>query len=159
VSVTRDPENTLCISEYREEQCLLELTSLFGIDNTHKSTHIALTKVNTLAIHKRFVIDELMNFWIFRLNYLNMISNRASRLHARLWERAPQSAEEKLRRFFLDHVEYPKGEKLIEIGRRTLAKKIQVPVSQVTQALKEMEGQEALQLTPKGIRIPDMTLL
>lgn len=68
-----------------------------------------------VSISKSFVMGELFKYDIFRLNYMNIVSNRAQNLYTRLWDKAPKDIEDKIIRFILGHIERMTGEKLFKV--------------------------------------------
>ena len=66
-------------------------------------------------------MKELFNYEIFRLNYMNMVSNRAQMLHNRLWAVSGNNLEARIAHFILSHVERPSGKKVLKIKMEDLA--------------------------------------
>ena len=57
------------------------------MSTSYVSTYTAQTETHTVSISKAFVMSELFKYDIFRLNYMNIISNRAQSLLVRVLER------------------------------------------------------------------------
>ena len=106
-----------------------------------------------VSISKSFVMGELFKYDIFRLNYMNIVSNRAQNLYTRLWDRAPKDIEDKIIRFILAHIERMTGEKLFKVKMDDLAR------LNVSKALNGLQELNLLELHRKEIRIPDLALL
>ena len=66
-----------------EAPYLIEPQSLFGMNTNYASSYIAHTEAHTISISKAFVLSDLFNYDIFRLNYMNIVSNRAQNLYSR----------------------------------------------------------------------------
>ena len=84
-SSTSSADSSYCFTEYFPAPFLIEAHSIFGMKTHYASTYRARTEVHTVSISKAFVVKELFNYEIFRLNYMNIISNRTQMLHNRLW--------------------------------------------------------------------------
>ena len=138
---------------------LIEPHSLFGLNTVYASSYVAQTKVHTVSINKEFVLNELFNYEIFRLNYMNIVSSRAQNLYTRLWNEPTNSLEEKIIRFILIHVEKPQGEKTLKVKMDDLARCIDSTRLNTSRALNGMQEQGLLKLHRKEIAIPDGQLL
>ena len=106
-SSTSSTDNSYTFTEYFQAPYLIEPQSLFGMNTSYVSTHIARTEVNTVTISKAFVMNDLFRYEIFRLNYMNIVSNRAQNLYSRLWDEPTLDLKSKIIRFFLSHCEKP----------------------------------------------------
>ena len=62
-----------------EAPYLLEPQSLFGMNTHYTSAYVAHTEAHTVSISKAFVLSDLFKYEIFRLNYMNIVSNRAQK--------------------------------------------------------------------------------
>lgn len=98
--VTNSKENIYTVIEQMEAPYLLEPQSLFGMNTHYTSAYVAHTEAHTVSISKAFVLSDLFKYEIFRLNYMNIVSNRAQNLYSRLWEEPTQDLTEKIIRFF-----------------------------------------------------------
>ena len=70
--VTTSKENIYTVIEQMEAPYLIEPQSLFGMNTNYASSYIAHTEAHTISISKAFVLSDLFNYDIFRLNYMNM---------------------------------------------------------------------------------------
>lgn len=84
--VTNAKENIYTVIEQIEAPYLIEPQSLFGMNTNYASSYVAHTEVHTVCISKAFVLSDLFKYDIFRLNYMNIVSNRAQNLYSRLWD-------------------------------------------------------------------------
>lgn len=123
------------------------------------STYTALTACNLVTIEKAYLLSELNNYEIIRLNYLNILSNRAQNLHDRLWTNLPESLHDRIVEFILLHSYVPGGEKRLKIKMDDLAKLLSSTRIRVSKALNEMQDKHWLTLHRGEIRIPDISLL
>lgn len=145
--------------EYIEAPAVLEPQSLFGMQVNYSSTYTARTDVNTISICKSFILGGLMKFEIFRLNYMNIISNRAQTMYGRLWDQTPVDLEGRIIRFILTHIEKPQGEKMLKVKMDDLAECLDDTRLNVSKALNTLQDKEMIVLRRKEIIIPDAAKL
>ena len=158
-SSTSSTDNSYTFTEYFQAPYLIEPQSLFGMITSFVSTHIARTEVNTVTISKAFVMNYLFRYEIFRLNYMNIVSNRAQNLYSRLWDEPTLDLKGKIIRFFLLHCEKPQGEKVFKVKMDDLARILDDTRLNVSKALNGLQELNLLELHRKEIRIPDLALL
>lgn len=80
-----------CHRVFRKAPAVLEPYSMFGMNTRYISTYIPHNEeAQMVSISKSFVMGELFKYDIFRLNYMNIVSNRAQNLYTRLWDRGSQ---------------------------------------------------------------------
>lgn len=70
------------------------------MNTNYASSYVAHTEVHTVCISKAFVLSDLFRYDIFRLNYMNIVSNRAQNLYSRLWDEPTLDLKSKIIRFF-----------------------------------------------------------
>lgn len=153
--VTHSRENIYTVIEQMDAPCLIEPQSLFGMNTNYASSYLAHTEVHTVCISKDFVLSDLFNYEIFRLNYMNIISNRAQNLYSRLWEEPQPVSKDKIAHFFLMHCEKPQGKKSFKIKMGDLARCLNDSRLNVSKTLNEMQNTGLLKLHRKEIIIPD----
>lgn len=153
--VTSSKEETFTFIEQMEAPYVIEPYSLFGMSTTYTSTYIACTEVHSVSISKTFVLNDLFKYEIFRLNYMNIISNRAQNQYARLWEKPAQSLEDKIIRFIMVHLERSSGEKTLKVKMDDLAYCLDDTRLNTSKALNGLQDQGLLSLHRKEIVIPD----
>lgn len=159
VSKTSDRDELYTFYEAINAPFLIEPYSLFGWSTKYVSTYTALTACNLVTIEKAYLLSELNNYEIIRLNYLNILSNRAQNLHDRLWTNLPESLHDRIVEFILLHSYVPGGEKRLKIKMDNLAKLLSSTRIRVSKALNEMQDKHWLTLHRGEIRIPDISLL
>lgn len=147
-------------NEYFEAPAVLEPYSMFGMNTRYISSYIPHNEeAQMVSISKSFVMGELFKYDIFRLNYMNIVSNRAQNLYTRLWDKAPKDIEDKIIRFILGHIERMTGEKLFKVKMDDLARMLDDTRLNVSKALNGLQELNLLELHRKEIRIPDLSLL
>ena len=135
---------------------IIEPYSLFGMYPYYESTYQAQEEVKLLVIDKSYILSELSNYEIFRLNYLNLLSNRAQVNQRKLWKTHIGSLEEKLANFFLSRCLKPEGTKTLQIGMEELAGLINETRINVSRKLNELREKNIILLRRKEIHIPEM---
>lgn len=132
---------------------ILEPYSLFGMNPSFTATYTATTEVSLLTIKKKFVLEQLSNYDIFTLNFLNMLSNRAQTLNYRLWNTHIGNTYEKIVNFIRTRCISNNGPKTLYVRMEDLADLISETRINVSAALNEMQAQNLLQLNRKRINI------
>lgn len=158
-TITTSRNETFTFVEQMEAPYVIEPYSLLGMNVSYTSSYTARTEVDTITISKAFVLTHLLKYDIFRLNYMNLISNRAQNLYARLWEEAPRSLEEKIISFILIHTEKCQGEKILKVKMDDLARCLDDTRLNVSKALNSLQEQNLLSLHRKEIQIPNAEAL
>lgn len=154
-TVTTSRNETFTFVEHTEAPYVIEPYALLGMNINYASSYIARTETDTITISKAYVLTNLLKYDIFRLNYMNLISNRAQNLYTRLWEEAPRNLEEKIIRFVLMHTEKQQGEKILKVKMDDLARCLDDTRLNVSKALNSLQEQKLLILHRKEIQIPD----
>lgn len=154
-SVTTSPDETFTFIEHMEGPQVIEPYALLGMNINYISSYIARTEVNTVSISKSLVLTTLLKYDIFRLNYMNIISNRAQSLHARIWEEAPRDVEDKIIRFMQVHTEKFQGEKILKMKMGDLARFLDDTRLNVSKALNGLQEEGLIELHRKEVVIPE----
>ena len=142
-------------TEYFQAPCLIEPQSPFGMNTVYVSTFTARTEIHTVSVSKDFVTTELLRYEIFRLNYINVISNRTQNLNNRLWTRSAKNLEKHIKNFIVSHIERPSGEKILKIKMEVLAQVMNDTRMGVSKTLNNMQEKGLLELHRGEIVIPD----
>ena len=142
-----------------EAPYLIEPHSLFGMNTAYTASYTAHTEVHSVTIDKSFVLNDLFKYEIFRLNYMNIISNRAQNLYNRFWDEPILNLEDHIIRFILSHIERLQGEKIIKAKMEDLALYLDSTRLNVSKTLNNMQEKGLLSLHRKEIVIPDAQLL
>lgn len=158
-SSSSSADNSYTFTEFFNAPYLIEPQALFGMNTTYVSNHVASTEVHTVTISKAFVMTDLFKYEIFRLNYMNIISNRAQTCYSRLWMKAPENIEARIAEFILSHIERPTGEKVLKVKMEELANAINDTRLSVSKALNSMQEAGLLELHRGEIVIPEVERL
>lgn len=145
-SSTSSNDNSYSIMEFFQAPYLIEPQSLFGMNTSYVSTYIAQTEVHTVTISKTFVMSHLFRYEIFRLNYMNIISNRAQTNYNRLWNKTIGNPETRIADFILSHIERLSGKKILKIKMEVLADILNDTRLSISKALNGMQEKGLLTL-------------
>lgn len=154
-SYTSSADASYSFTEYYQAPYVIEPQSLFGMNTSYVSTHTAQTETHTVSISKAFAMSELFRYDIFRLNYMNIISNRAQSLNNRLWAKTADNLEKRIGNFILTHTERLSGRKILKIKMEELAQVVNDTRMGVSRALNSMQEKGLLELRRGEIMIPD----
>ena len=156
---TSDAEHGFTLSEVLEGPYIIEPQSLFGMFPVYTATYQAHSQVKILKIDKSFIFSELNNHEIFRLNYLNILSNRSQVAYQKLWQSHIGTLNEKFHRFFFLRCQKQEGKKMLSITMEELSRLINETRINVSRLLNELQDKELIQLKRKEIVIPDFEKL
>ncbi|WP_321518857.1 Crp/Fnr family transcriptional regulator [uncultured Bacteroides sp.] len=154
-----DKNNNFVIKEFQEAPSLVEFYSIFGLNANYFSTYTAETDVDLVSIDKSYILTELDKYDIFRLNFRNILSNRAQQLHDRLWQINYSCLETKMIDFLLARCERPFGKKLLKIKMEDFALIIGETRLSVSKYLNNLEKEGLIILRRTEVEIPDLYLL
>ena len=146
-SCTSSANTSYSSTEYFQAPYVIEPQSLFGMSTSYVSAYTAQTETHTVSISKAFVMSELFKYDIFRLNYMNIISNRAQSLNSRLWAESTDNLEKRIER--------PSGRKILKIKMEELAQVVNDTRMGVSRALNSMQEKGLLELHRGEMMIPD----
>lgn len=155
-TVTTSQNETFTFIEHIEAPYVIEPYALLGMNTNYVSSYIARTEVDTITISKTFVLTNLLKYDIFRLNYMNIISNRAQILYSNLWKTQPTDIRQKFIHYLATHAERPCGKKTVKAKMEDLADILDVTRLNLSHTLNEMQEQNLLILRRKEIEIPEM---
>lgn len=146
-----------------EEQMLapniLQLESVFGYYQRYTHDFIALTDVNFITIDKEEVMRLTEDFLVFRLNIMNHFATMTQKKMRQVWSRPPQSLEERVIRFLVQHTTYPAGHKVFNILMTRLADEVNDSRLNVSRVLNEMQHKGVISLGRGKIEIPQLERL
>lgn len=159
ISQRIEDEKGYAITEVHHAPYAIEPYSLFGMQTRYTASYRAHKPVNILSIDKSYIFSELNNYEIFRLNYLNILSNRCQTIHQKLWDFQMSSLPEKFINFLLLRCQKSDGEKILQITMEDLARNINETRINVSKLLNDLQNKGLLQLKRKEIFIPELDKL
>lgn len=146
--------NNYILSEVHCAPFVIEPYSVFGMQTQYTATYKAVTDIKLLTIDKEYILSELNNYEIFRINYLNILSNRCQVLSRKLYDNQIGTLKEKFADFFLLRCTRSEGEKKLLITMEDLAKQINETRINVSKLLNELQNKQLIELKRKEIYIP-----
>ena len=155
ISVSTPATNQLYqLTESYEAPYLIEPQAMFGMYTHYVSSYTAEEATDTVSISKIFVSSELFKYEIFRLNYINIISNRTQTLRSRLWTPYNGDVGQRIIHFIANRVERPYGKKQLKIKMEDLARIVNDTRLNVSHALNAMQDNGLVELHRGEIIIP-----
>lgn len=151
---TKDAHNDFSLSEILKEPYIIEPQSVFGMYTHYTASYLAHTPVNVMTIDKSFILSELCNHEIFRINYLNILSNRAQVTYQKLWNTHIGTIDEKFINFIAHRSQLQEGEKKLTITMEDLANLINETRINLSRLLNDLQSKGLVQLKRKEIFIP-----
>ena len=156
---TRHYDPTYVYTEVYKKPSVIEPYSVFGLHPNYLSTYIARKKTKFLLIEKRYILTELNNYEIFRINYLNILCNQVQVERQKINKMYAVGVQKKIIRFFFLQARKQEGEKIIKIKMEDLAQIIDETRINVSKELNEMNEKGWIELGRKTIFIPALEKL
>lgn len=154
-SITTAPEGNYALHEFFEAPCLLEAHSMFGMHQLYTATYTAKSEVHTVSISKQLAITHLFSYEIFRMNYQNIVSNRAQLLRNRLWSFSQDcSCEARILHFISSRCERCTGEKRLKVKMEDLARLLNDTRPAISRTLNNLKEKGFVELKRGEIIIP-----
>ena len=153
-ATTKSVQEHYSLTEYFEAPYLIEPQSLFGLYTTYSARYTATTPINSISINKEAVINDLLKYEIFRLNYLNIVSSQLQLLNKSTWGYTPDNVEARISNFIRTHLKRLQGSKSLKIKMEDLATIVNDTRNGVSKALNNMQDKGLLELHRGGIVIP-----
>lgn len=143
------------VTEYIEGPHLFQPESLFGASPLWRHTLTAVTDAQLLMISKQDLMVHLMDFWTFRMAFLNYLCRLSETNQSKL---APCSSVT-LQSALIDYLQQlfitPSGHKELKIGMKQLALQFSTSRLSMSKCLNQMQQSGLLKLGRKSIVIPD----
>lgn len=153
-ATTKSVQEHYSLTEYFEAPYLIEPQSLFGLYTTYSARYTATTPINSISINKEAVINDLLKYEIFRLNYLNIVSSQLQLLNKSTWGYTPDNIEARISNFIRTHLKRLQGSKSLKIKMEDLATIVNDTRNGVSKALNNMQDKGLLELHRGEIVIP-----
>lgn len=158
--VEKTTSNDVCtLHEFVVGPYLVEPASLYGLSPKFRSTYTALTPVTILSIGKSFVRNELFNYNIFTLNFVNTLSRQVQRNNDRLWRIIPSSPENVIKQFILSRCESFEGPKIVSISTHDLAAAINLSDRATDLGIKSLVAKSLIAIDKGSILVEDVNKL
>ncbi|MCK9159851.1 MAG: Crp/Fnr family transcriptional regulator [Bacteroidaceae bacterium] len=157
--VTTSTDEKFSIIEKIKAPYVIEPYSLFGLRTQYRSSYISLTEASTICIPKNIIIGQLLNYPIFRLNFLNILSNRTQSVYNLLWINPKEEIEDIFAQFILTHSENFQGKKTLNIRIKDLALYLFRTRIKTSNALNHLQQLGLIEMHRREIIIPDINQL
>ena len=156
---TKDTNHDFSLSEILKEPVIIEPQSLFGMQPNYTATYRAATPVSVLTIDKHFIFSELNNYEIFRLNFLNILSNQNQIAYQKLWHTHSGTLSEKFMNFIGIRCQKKTGEKVLHTTMEDLASLIDETRINLSRLLNHLQTKGLVRLKRKEIHLPQFEKL
>ena len=138
---------------------IVQLESIFGYYQRYTRDFVAQTDVNFITIDKEEVVRLTEDFLVFRLNMMNHFATQTQKQMRQVWNRQPQSLEERVVRFLSQHSYYPAGHKVFNILMTRLAEEVNDSRLNVSRVLNDMQYRGLITLSRGKIEIKQLERL
>lgn len=150
----KDAHHDFSLSEILKAPYIIEPQSVFGMHTQYTATYLAYKPTSILTIDKSFIFSELCKHEIFRINYLNILSNRSQVMYQKLWNTHIGTIDEKFVNFIALRCQLPEGEKRLAVTMEDLSYLINETRINLSRLLNDLQTKELVQLKRKEIFIP-----
>lgn len=156
---TTAADHSFRISEQLSAPFILQPERLFGTA-PHYSIQATAETVCTLLLIDKYEWMRLMEqSVILRLNFLNMLSAKIHLLERNLFASIPATLEQQLCRFFIQHSQFPTGQKRVYIKMETLSRLFHSNYQHISHTLHHLQDQQLILLQRGIINIPKIERL
>ena len=157
--VSRSDDGNYSVREQLSAPYTLQPEAVFGYHQRYTHTFTATTPVSLIALDKNEVIRLAEEFLVFRLNLLNIYATQAQKGRRQPWRPLPSSLQQRLVRFFSQHVLLPAGPKMFHILMTRLADELNDRRLNVSKVLNKMQDEGLIVLHRGRIEIPQIERL
>ena len=133
---------------------MMQPERLFGLTQRYTRTFAAVTACDIMEIDKDDIMRLSDEFFIFRINLMNVLSTTSQKTERHIWSPTPCDTRGRLAKFFKRHCTIPTGEKTIRIKMTRLAQEIGLGRLAVSKELNAMEEQGLLAFSRGIINVP-----
>jgi CRP-like cAMP-binding protein len=148
-SKTIAPCGRFRFEEFYNQPMIIEPHSLFGKNPSYKSSYIAEGETALLTIDKRYFYSVLDCYEVFRMNFFNMLSNRAEHLYSHIWSITPQELEGRLIHFIRGLCTNLQGTKILYIKMEDLAQLLDDTRLNVSNVLNKWQEEGLIEMRRK----------
>lgn len=156
---TTEKDGLYSVIETIEGPYLIEPQSLYGMTTHYTSSYTAIDEVHTVSISKAFINTLLMQYDIFRINYINIVCNRSQTLNNYIWSTIDNSLDARIAHFINIHCERKSGEKTIKIKMDDLANILNDTRTNISRILNNLQNKGVVELRRGEIFIFDLGIL
>ena len=129
---------------------VLSPTTLFGLHQRYLHSYQCETACTFVVLSKNEVFNLFDNYFIFRINWFNIIATQAQKRSLQIWHTPPVDLRQRIIRFFVLHSEKPAGTKVFHIKMERLAREVSDSRLKVSQQLHALQ-KDGLIIIQRGI--------
>lgn len=133
---------------------ILQPECLFGLTPRFTHTFMAQSECRLITLSKTETIRLSDNFFIFKLNLLNILSTQAQKIGRLPWHHSSDNLKSRIAQFFLHHCLHPAGMKLVSIKMTQLARELNDSRLDISRALHILQTDGLIRLSRGKIEIP-----
>lgn len=159
VAETAAPCGTFSMAEVCNRPQIIEPHSLFGKRPSYKATYTAQGEVAMLTIDKRYIYTVLDKYEVFRMNLLNLLSNKAEQLYGRIWSIDAQELEGRLIHFVRSLCSTQQGTKVLRVKMEDLARLLDDTRLNVSNVLNKWQEEGLIEMRRKEFVFHDVERL
>lgn len=156
---TKADDRGYTVIEQLEAPVILQPEVVFGYTQRYTHTYIVQTDANFITVGKDEILRLSEDFLVFRLNLLNMFATQTQKTSRLLWQHVPDTLEDRIVRFFVQHCIYPAGPKVFHILMNRLADELNDSRLNVSRALNALQREGKIVLRRGRVEIPQMERL
>lgn len=138
---------------------VIEPYSMYGLRQCFLSSYTAKTDVSLITIEKEFLAAELDKYETFRINCINILSNRIQHLYNRVRKVPCGSTEQRIIDFLFILSDLPYGEKVLRIKMEDLAQLLSSTRNKISLALNDLQDRQLISLQRMGFKVPALEKL
>lgn len=146
-------DKSYSVIEFLSAPRVIQIERLFGLIQHYDRDFVAETKCSFVKISKTEMMRIIDEFFIFKLNMLNVLCTRVQRLGRIPWRTAPTNIRAKIVRFVHERCTYPAGKKNVNITMERLAQAIGESRINTSDELKRMKKEGLIDLKRGAISI------
>ena len=156
---TMNDDRRYTVIEQLSAPWLIQPEALFGAHPQYTCTVATLTECHFITLSKDEVLRLLEDFFIIRLNLLNLLATQSQRRGRQPWRRSSETLRQRIVRFFVDHCLYPAGPKQFRMLMTQLAQEVGDSRLDVSRVLNAMQSEGLLHLRRGIIEISSLERL
>ena len=140
IMTTQSDDYGCMVEENITAPYVLSPETLFGLYQRYLHSYICDSACTFVILSKAEVFKLFDNYFIFRINWLNLIATKVQKRSMQIWHTPPASLRQRIIRFFVQHSDKPAGKKVFHIKMERLARDVnesRLKVSQQLHSLKE----------------------
>lgn len=145
----------LTMEEIIRPPYVIEPQALFGWNTTFFSNYNTHSPVKLLIISKKALRNELFNYEVFKLNFLNYICYQNQKLNQQQWDLENQNIEERLLSVFWSLSDRNSLQQIIRVKMTVLARFMNSTRLNISKILNKWDDIQLIQLSRQEIIIPN----